>query len=52
MFWSRDLCLSSENICHGFLILHRMRMTSECKYIMLQLIYENLSKITAKINFL
>ena len=33
IFWSRELCLSLENICHGFLLLHRRRMTSECKYI-------------------
>ena len=34
IFWSRDRCLSSENICHGFLILQCMRMTSECNYIL------------------
>ena len=28
-FLSCDRCLSLENICHGFLMLHRRRMTSE-----------------------
>ena len=32
ILWSRDRCLAFENICNGFLMLHRMRMTSECKY--------------------
>ena len=30
LFWSLELCLSLENICHDFLKLHRRRMTSEC----------------------
>ena len=32
IFWSCYRCLSLENICHGFLMLHRSRMTLECKY--------------------
>ena len=31
-FLSSDRCLSLENICHDFLMLHRRRMTLECKY--------------------
>ena len=34
--WSCDRCLWLENICHGFLMLHRRRMTSACKYGMLE----------------
>ena len=37
VFRSRDRCLSLENICHGFLMLHRRQMTSECKYSNLQM---------------
>ena len=32
IFPSRDQCLSLENICHSFLMLHCRRMTWECKY--------------------
>ena len=32
IFPSRDQCLSLENICHSFLMLHCRRMLWECKY--------------------
>ena len=40
-FLSCDWCLSFENtcICHGFLMLYRRRMTSECKYWLLLTFY-------------
>ena len=35
IFGSRDRCLSCENICNGFLMLHCRRMTSGFKYMVL-----------------
>ena len=32
IFQSRDQCLSLENICHSFLMLHCRRMSWKCKY--------------------
>ena len=32
-FPSSDQCLSFENICHSFLMLHCRRMSWECKYL-------------------
>ena len=32
VFPSRDQCLSLENICHSFLMLHCRRMPWDCKY--------------------
>ena len=37
IFPTRDQCLSLENICHSFLMLHCRRMPSECKYLILNL---------------
>ena len=36
IFLSHDRCLSLENICHGFLMLHRRQMSLESKYLCLQ----------------
>ena len=38
---SHDQCLSLENICHTFLMLHCRRMSWECKYNVIQLFFGN-----------
>ena len=41
-FPARDPCHSSENICHGFLMLHCRQMPRECKYTTLEVIFLSL----------
>ena len=37
---SRDRCLSLENICHRFLMLHRRRMPWDCKYLKMKVLID------------